>query len=424
MRTLAVRGRTRRSAPGVPLLMSLVFGGAVLLGAAAPASAEGRVTFAQMIVQRCPESSGCEWKLSCGQQGQEKELFAGKEARTKHSVTINQGLDVRTFPVTVQCTVWEDDGLFGASWEQAGTGTVTIASGGDFRLDIGNSEQGTVRVRMVVDSLEIGIAPPPPAPAPRPGARPAAPPSVPLFVGAFNPQKEGQAVVIGLEWDAFKARMSELSNNGIQIFSVSSFEHGGKRLWNGIFRPSGEDMLLLANQTSEQFLDAYKRVTGGRKKLVDLEVYQSGGKLQFAALYRDLPNTASNLWLGQPRKDFLDKVKELASLKGQQLSDLEVYRSGNAVLYAGPFLQSGEITELWTGLDQAAFQSKWNGAGGKKLLDIEPYKEGDKRLFDALVRTGDRGALAVGLHQAGFATRWRTMTSEGMRLTNVDVYQD
>ncbi|HEV2845284.1 MAG TPA: hypothetical protein VG477_10595 [Thermoanaerobaculia bacterium] len=420
MRTLAVRGLTRLSAPGVPLLMSFVLGGAVLLGASAPAWAEGRVTFVQMTAQRCAEGGGCEWKLSCGPQGQEKELFAGKEARTKHSVTINQGVDVRTFPVTIQCTVWEDDGIFGATWDKVGTGTVVVPSGGDYRLDIGNPDEGTVRIRIIADSLEIGI----PAPA---AAKPGAKPAPPLqFVGAFNQQKEGQAVLLGMEWDKFKARMDELSGYGIQLFAVSSFEHGGKRLWNGIFRPSGEEMVLLSNQDSEKFVDSYKRVTGGRKRLVDMEVYPSGGKLLFASLYRDMPNLASDLWLGQSRKDFQDKIKELASLKGRQVLDVEVYRSGNSLLYAGPFLQSGEPTEVWTGLEQGALQSKWDGLNGKewKVVDVETYKDGNKRLFDAVARAGARGGLAVGLNQGAFLIRWRQMTSGGLRLTSVDVYQD
>lgn len=431
MRTLAVRGLTRWAAPGASLLMPVILGGVVLLGAAAPAWAQGRVTFVQMTAQRCAEGGGCEWKLSCGPQGQaETELFAGKEARTKHSVTINQGIDVRSFPVTIQCTAWEDDGIFGATWDKVGTGTVTVPSGGDYRIDIGNRDEGTVRVRIVADSLEIGIPAPSAAPASKPGARasarPATPPPAPQFVGVFNPQREGQAVLIGMEWDRFKARMDELSGLGIQLFAVSSFEHGGKRLWNGIFRPSGEEMVLLANQDSDKFIDSYKRVTGGRKRLVDMEVYSSGGKLLFASLYRDLPNTTSNLWLGQTRKEFLEKTKELASLKSQQLGDVEVYRSGNALLYAGPFLQSGEPTEIWTGLEQGAFQSKWNGLSGKewKLLDVETYKDGNKRMFDAVARAGARGDLVVGLNQAAFLAKWRELTAKGLRLTSVDVYQD
>ncbi len=423
MRTLAVRGLKRASAPGVSLLVPFVLGGAFLLGGPSPAAAEGRVTFAQMTVQRCAEGGGCEWKLSCGPQGQEAELFAGKEAKTKHSVTIDRGIDVKTFPVTVQCTVWEDDGIFGATWDKVGTGTVAVSSGGDYRLDIGNKDEGTVRVRIVADSLEIGLAPPAPPPAAAKPGRAAKPPAPLLFAGAFNPQKEGQAVLIGLEWPKFKARLDELSSQGLQIFAFSTFEHGGKRLWNGIFRPSPEEMVLLTDMDFAKFADVYKRVTGGNKRLIDLDVYQSGQR--WAGLYRDLGD-AHNLWVGQTRKEFLEKVKELASLKGQQVLEIEVYRSGSSLLYAGPFLQRSEPTELWTGLEQGAFQSKWNGLKGKEwqVVDVESYKDGDKRLFDGVARAGERGDVVLGVPQAAFLAKWRELTAKGLRLTSLDVFQD
>lgn len=421
MRTLAVRGLKRASAPGVSLLVPFVLGGAFLLGG--PAAADGRVTFAQMTVQRCGEGGACEWKLSCGPQGQEAELFAGKEAKTKHSVTIDRGIDVKTFPVTIQCTIWEDDGIFGATWDKAGTGTVNVTSGGEYRLDIGNKDEGTVRVRIVADSVEIGIAPPAPAPAAKPGARAPKPPAPLQFAGAFNVQKEGQTVLIGMEWPKFKARLDELSLQGLQIFAFSTFEHGGKRLWNGIFRPSPEEMVLLPDMEWQKFVDVYKRVTGGRKRLIDLEVYDSGKK--WAALYRDL-GEANSLEVGRSRKEFLERVKELASFKGQQLLDVEVYRSGNALLYAGPFLQREGTTELWAGLEQGAFQSKWNGLNGKEwqIVDLETYKEGDKRLFDAIARAGERGEVVLGADQAAFLAKWRELTGKGLRLTSLDVYQE
>lgn len=432
MRTLAVRGLTRSPAPGVSLLMSFVLGGAFLLGGPPPATAdEGHINVIQMTVQSCAERGACEWKLSCGLQGQqETELFSGKEAKTKHSIQIGKHLDVKKFPVTVQCTVWEDDGFFGESWEKAGSGTVTLPSGGDYRLDIGNKEQGTVRVRLVADSIEVGFSPLPAAPAPaaaQPGRRPAKPQAKPQapprFVGAFVPQREGQSVLIGMEWDKFKARMDELSANGVQIFAFSSFEYGGKRLWNGVFRPSQEEMALLIDMDFDKFADVYKRVTGGRKRLIDLEVYQNGKK--WAGLYRDL-GESHNLWVGQARKDFQDKVKELASTKGQQLLDIEVYRAGGPLLYAGPFLQRAEPTQLWTGLEQAAFQGRWNSLKGKEwqVVSVTSYKDGDKRLFDAIARAGDRGEISVGLELAPFLARWEELADKGLRLISLDVYQD
>lgn len=410
--------------------LALAVGGALLLAAAPARADEGQVTFSQMNVLRCAESGDCEWKLSCGVQGQpETEMFSGKKARTKYSVDVKKSIEVKAFPATLQCTVWEDDGFLGESWEKVGTGTVTLPAGGDYRLDIGNTEQGTVRVRMVADSLQFGMAAPAPAPAAAPAAKPNArapkPPAPLQFVGSFSAQKEGQAVLVGFEWSQFKAKVDELAGQGIQLFAVSSFEQGGKRLWNGVFRPSPEEMALLSDMDWDKFADVYKRVTGGRKRLIDMEVYQTGGKMQFAALYREL-GEGHSLWVGQPRKDFTEKVRDLAGLKGQQVLDVEVYRSGSSVLYAGPFREMGAPTELWTALDQAAFQARLNGLRGKdrQVVDVETYKDGNKRFFDAIVRAGNTGDAVVGLSQADFGRRWKELAGQGLRLLTVDVYQD
>jgi hypothetical protein len=57
--------RAHKGASSTILLVSLLLAG-VLLGAPVLASAEGAVSFLSMTADRCPESSGCEFRLSCG----------------------------------------------------------------------------------------------------------------------------------------------------------------------------------------------------------------------------------------------------------------------------------------------------------------------------------------------------------------------
>jgi hypothetical protein len=404
--------------------------GTLLIGPA-PAWAVGSVTFTQMTVEKCEESGACEWKLSCGvgESPQETELVKGASARTKHSVKINRNLEVQRFPTTVHCTAWEDDGLFGESWEKLGTASVDLPSGGDFPLFIGNREQGSVRVQMAVDSLEIGIAPPPPPAAAKPGGKPAkaaAKPGPPLqFLAAFSPRREGHAVVIGLEWKPFKATVDRLSAEGIQLEDIETFEQGGKRLWSGIFRNSSDQVQLLTDQDGKKFDDSWKKLTGGRMRLTDVEVYESGGKNLYAGIFRDL-GEGHSLWHGQARKDFDEKVKELASFKGQRLLDFEAYRSGGALVYDGAFRADSRETQLWTGLEQAAFQSKVQGLRGKdwEVVDVETYKDGSKRFYDAIVRAGAPGGEVVMAPDLdAFVKRWRELVAKGQRLVSVEAYR-
>jgi hypothetical protein len=423
MRTHSGQGRARWSGSGL-LLLSILAGGLLLPSAA---WSLGRISFDQMSVERCPEKSGCEWRLSCGVGSpQESEMIASAPARAKYSVDIKKGLDIQSFPTTVHCTAWEDDGWFGETWEKVASNSVTVPAGGQFTLDLASGEQGAVRVHMSVDSLDIAAAPEAPAPAAgkQPAKTAAAAPAL-QFSAAFVPEHDGRAVVIGLEWKAFKARTDELAGQGLQIDDIETFESGGKRLWNGIFRNNPYKTSIIVDQEGDKFLDSWKKLTGGRMRLTDLEVYSSGGKLLFAGLFRNLGGNHS-FWVGQTRKDFLGKVKELAEVKGLRLVDFEPYRSGASTLYAGAFREDSRATDLWAGLTLDAFNSQWQGLKGKEqqVVDLETYRDGGNRYVDAILRAGERGEVVIGLDQATFIKRWREMSDKGLRLISVEAYRD
>jgi hypothetical protein len=414
-------------------VLSFLAGGLFFLAASHPAAAEGRVTFNDMVVQKCPDNGNCPWKLSCGVEGKpESEMFAGTKAKTKYTVNINRGLDIRTFPAEIRCTAWRDTGWIGTTWDKLNTTTVSIPAGGEYTLDINSRENGSVTVRMSVDSLEI-YTPSPAAPAAVPAKatakKPAAaakPQPTPQYLGIFNPEPEGRAVVVGLEWGPFKKRVDELATRGLQLMDIETFEQGGKAYWSGIFRSTQISTLLIANQDWDTFLKSWKTVTGSRKRLINFTVYQNGGKANFAGLFRDLSEKHS-FWVGQSRKDFEAKVKELAGTQGLRLLDMNAYRSGGpSLLYAGTFRYQDTPKEFWTALDQNAFNAKWQTARGKQmqLVDVETYKDGDKRYYDAIVHAGSPGEVALDLDAAAFTARWRDMVAKGLRPTNLSVYRD
>jgi hypothetical protein len=411
-------------------MLCLLAGAVLLLASPSPASAVGRATFNDMVVQRCPKGS-CPWKLSCGVEGKpEAEMFAGAKAKTKYSVNINKGLDIQTFPADVRCTAWLDTGWIGTSWEKLNTTTINVPAGGEYTLDINSSAQGSVTVRLSVDSLEITTPPPPPAaPAPKgkkgAAAAPPAAPAAPQVLAVFSPEPEGRAVVIGMEWNAFKKRVDDLGTRGLQLTEVSTFDQGGKVYWNGIFRSSQQPILMLANQDGDTFLKNWKTGTGNRKRLFNLTIYPSGGKILFTGLFRDLGDKHS-LWVGQNRKEFAAKVKELKDSQGLQLIDVTTYKPTTTLLYAGAFRYEETPNEYWQALDRADFDKRWQAARGKQmqLIDLETYKDGNQRLFDAIVHGGTPGEAVIGVDLDAFVARWRDMVAKGLRPTGLKVYRD
>lgn len=423
MKTSAVRMLARPSS-----LLYAACAVLALLSAPARAGAEGRVQFYELHILKCEDFGECEWKVSCGVEGQpQAEVTAdGKAGR---SVKLEQTLDLKTFPATLKCTLSEDDGLFGESWEQAAESTTTIPAGGDYRVILGSPDQGSVRLEFTVDSLEIAVAPPPPpapaATAPAKGKKPAAPPAPLQYMGVFNPRPEGQAVVVGLEEAAFKAKVSELAGNGLKLTAIDTFMDGNKRLWSGIFRSAEDEVILVTSVDWDAFIPQWKRMSAGSRRLVDFEIYNEGSKSMFAALYRGGSDTYS-LWVGQERDKFLPLCQQLANVKGLKVNDLEVYQQNGRTLYAAAY--RGEVTqpELWTALDRAAFEAKWAQAKGKgtQLVDVETYKEGGKRLYDATVRPDEPGELVMAADQAAFMAKWREMVGKGLRLVDLETFRD
>jgi hypothetical protein len=425
MRTHAVLALVRTRVASA-FLLSLLVGGA-LLGNAVPAAAQGRVTFTQMSIERCKGT--CTMKLSCSVGGKPaSELLAGKQGRTKDLLDIGKSLEVPQFPSEVKCTASKDTGWIGTTWTSIGSGSVTVPTGGDYKLDIDNAEHGAVRVLLVVDSLENFLPAGPVAPAaPAKGKKPAAAKAgAPLQVAAtFNPAKEGHAVVIGLEWPAFKAKVDKMGALGMKLVAIKVFDQGGKRLWAGIFKNVPDRVVLRANQEWKEFQADWVRMTGGLARLVDVEVYDT--KPLYAGLYRDFSDRNRPMMWTDVRKNFADKVKDLA-VGGQQLIDVVVYVGPAKTSYVGTFRATSGNYELWTNNDKAALEAKWKAASakGQQMVEVVTYKESGKRLYDGIVRSGvgAPGEMLLDADMATFVKRWLDDTGKGLRLTNLDLYHE
>ena len=424
MRTHAVLALVRTRVANT-VLLSLLVGGA-LLGDSAPAAAQGRVTFTQMSIERCKGT--CTIKLSCSVGGKPAaELLSGQKGRTKDLFDIGKSLEVPQFPAEVKCSASKDTGWISTTWTPIGSGSVTLPTGGDYKLDIDNAEHGAVRVLLVVDSLENFLPAGPAAPAAAAkGKKAAAKASAPLQMTAtFNPAKEGHAVVIGLEWPAFKDKVDKMGALGMKLVAIKVFDQGGKRLWAGIFKNVPDRVVLRANQEWKEFQADWMRMTGGLARLVDVEVYDT--KPLYAGLYRDFSDRNRPMMWTDVRQNFVDKVKDLAA-QGQQLIDVVVYVGPAKTSYVGTFRATSGNYELWTANDKATLEAKWKAASakGQQMVEVVTYKEGGKRLFDGIARSGvgAPGDLLLDADMATFVKRWLDDTGKGLRLTNLDPYHD
>ena len=399
---------------------------AAFLGGAGTAHALGRVTATQMDIIYCEEMGSCELRLTCQHGGKEVELIEAAIATNPATIKINKSIEVASFPVTLSCTLFEDDGWFGTSWDEAAKVSITLEGGGDYQLKLANPEQATVTVNLLADSIQSSLTAPSATPPPGGKAVKASPAR--QFLAIFRKESEptGHAVVLGLEWPAFEKEIQALAEEGVHPTDVETWIDGGKRLWAGVFRSGADSSRVIPGLEWEKFQEQWTKLGDAdnedeQMQLVDMEIYPDKGKNLFAGVFRNGTELHS-LWIGQDRPDFLRKWQQLVNQQ-LRLVDLEVYRpaGGSRNLYAGVFLEAPGSYGIWAGTTWDEFQKRWGKGSG--LWDVETYMEDGKRLYDGVILGGGTEDLPGMLDGPALVAKWKDMLAKGYRLIHLEVVE-
>lgn len=412
-----VLGMVRPSHRYIIALITVLSG--LLLGGTAEAKTSGRIVASEMAVDRCEDFFGtCEWRLTCKiGNGADTELLPNAEVAVADEAEIGKTFEIPAFPVNVACTLAEDDGWFGASWEEVATATLAVPGGGDYTVELGNESQGAVRVSFTVDSLEVAAVP---APS-KASSKKAAPKEARQYLGVFGEKPEGHAVVMGLPWDAFKARVDQFAAAGPKLVYLQTWNDGSQLLWAGIFRTMKEKQQIVTGLDWDAFIAEYKKQSEQGMVLADLEIYgKSVQDYRFAGVFHEGAEQ-NPVWIGQSREEILGKVMELSG-KGMRLVDLEAYKAGDRVLYTAVFRPGHGSFGLWTELDWDAFTSKAKGTSSSAVTKIATYTVGGKRLYDGVIRGGSAYEIEPALEGSAFAARWKEQLDEGVRLVSFETW--
>ena len=130
------------------------------------------------------------------------------------------------------------------------------------------------------------------------------------------------------------------------------------------------------------------------------------------------------LWLGAAWPDFVAKWTEFSD-QGLRLIDLETYEEGGKRLYAGVFRAGSDGHFLWNGVEWPAFVTKWEqlSSKGLRLIDLETYREGGKRLYAGVFRAGSDGHfLWNGVEWPAFVQKWKELSKQNLRLVDIETY--
>ncbi len=416
-------------ASALPTLPVAMLAGILLAGSAAQAQG-GRVMVTKMFIESCEEMGNCELRLTC-QTGTDKsatEMIPSAVATNPQTLPINKALAPGKFPAKVTCTLYEDNGWFGVSWDEVATATLDLEGGGNYALKLVNRERAKVEISLVADSFRTlaaaPAAPAAPATAGKPAARPAGP-SV-RFLGVFEKESDpmGHAVVLGMDQAAFVAEAKKLADQGIHPTDIETWNEGGKRLWGAIFRNGPDASILVLDQDGDTFLKRWTTLNNDEEmRLIDLEVYQDGGKRKFSGVFRS-GSEESSFWVGQDRDAFRAKWQQLANA-GLRLVDVEVYKgAGTKNVYAGVFLNAEGGHGMWNAVPWDKFMERWRAAGSGGLADIESYMEDGKRLYDGVILGGgSKEEVLPPTPAAALPAKWNEMLANGFRMTHFEAEQ-
>ena len=243
------------------------------------------------------------------------------------------------------------------------------------------------------------------------------------FLGVFRKGNGKHALWVGDDWDGFKAKWKELSDDGLRLIDLETYKEGNKRKFAGVFRAGTGRHALWVGDDWDGFKAKWKELSDDGLRLIDLETYKEGSKRKFAGVFGEGVDEHA-LWVGDDWDGFKAKWEELSD-DGLRLIDLETYKEGNKRKFAGVFRAGTGKHAMWVGDDWDGFKAKWKELSddGLRLIDLETYEEGSMRKFAGVFGEGtDQHALWVGDDWDGFKAKWNELSEDGLRLIDLEVY--
>jgi hypothetical protein len=235
------------------------------------------------------------------------------------------------------------------------------------------------------------------------------------FAGVWREGTDGYALWVDA-WDGFAAKWEELSDQGLRLVSLETFEDGGDRFWAGVFQEGTDGHYLWVNVDWDGFVAKWEELAGQNLRLVDVETWVEGGSVRWAGVWRE--GTDGHYLWADTWDGFVAKWEELSS-QNLRLVDIETFLEGGERKWCGVWREGSGGHYLWAGDTWDGFVAKWNeiAADGLRLVDIERFEEGGQELWAGVWREGWDGYFLWGASDwENFVGQWDDLASQGLRL--------
>ncbi|HLC24101.1 MAG TPA: thrombospondin type 3 repeat-containing protein [Nitrosopumilaceae archaeon] len=243
------------------------------------------------------------------------------------------------------------------------------------------------------------------------------------YLGVFEAGNDGYYLWVGVDWDHFLEKGTELAKNGFRLVDVERYAYGGKAYYDGVWRSGLGANLIEAGKNWDGFVEVWDEHSKNNLRLIDIETYVSGGERRYIGVFVS-GSDGHYLSLFDNWEDFVDNWDEL-SKNGLRLIDFETYISNGQRNYIGVYRSGSGGYVFESGISWKDFVTNWKNYNkdGLRLIDVETHEEGDKRQYSGVYVAGSGGyGLWHAVDLENFASKWNEWGNNGLRLTDLEVY--
>jgi hypothetical protein len=246
--------------------------------------------------------------------------------------------------------------------------------------------------------------------------------STTVYNGVFRSGTDGYALLVGATAAALQAQDAIYQGSGLRMTHIDVIKNGNNIEYSGVWRAGSGVSKIQPGTTWAAFTSEWSTLSGQGYRLLDLEVFTDlNGNLKYAGVY-GAGTWGHQLIAGLNQADFNTKWSQFGA-QGYKLVDVEVYKSGGTTLYAGVFKYGAGGYALWHAGSWSSFTSQWAtlNSQGLRLVDLDTDGTGANTIYSGTFLAGNDGYALWESNWNSFYSYWEHVSSQGLRLVDINV---
>ncbi len=243
-----------------------------------------------------------------------------------------------------------------------------------------------------------------------------------VYTGVWREGTDAYALWTGASAAGLATKDTEFKGNGLRMTDLSVVKEGNALKYSGVWRAGSGNSFLQTGTTWAAFNAEWSTKSGQGLRLLDIEIFKDlDGNLRYAGVYGE-GNWGHYLYVGRTQAQFNSLWSSLGA-QGYRLVDVEVYNSGGSTFYAGIWKTGAGGYALWHNSSWANFTAKWEemSNSGYRLIDLDTDNTGANTIYSHAYVAGSGGYHLWQSNYNSVLSKWEHLGERGMRLIDFNV---